>query len=72
MCAKGRELPEGYVKSRNIQQRLPKHIHYTLINRFMLMFRSLAEPDLSKVCLVDNSPVAYELYQGNHVVSVKI
>ncbi|SAM05338.1 hypothetical protein [Absidia glauca] len=28
---------------------------------------SLAEPDLSKVCLVDNSPVAYELYQENGI-----
>lgn len=25
---------------------------------------SLAESDLSKVCLVDNSPIAFELFKG--------
>lgn len=25
----------------------------------------MAEPDLSKVCLIDNSPVAYDLFKGN-------
>lgn len=29
MCAEGRQLPEGYVKSRNIQQKSQNTIHYT-------------------------------------------
>ncbi|KAI8339531.1 NLI interacting factor-like phosphatase-domain-containing protein [Chlamydoabsidia padenii] len=28
---------------------------------------TMAEPDLSKVCLVDNSPVAYDLYKDNGI-----
>ncbi|KAG0169738.1 Nuclear envelope morphology protein 1 [Apophysomyces sp. BC1015] len=28
---------------------------------------SLAEPDLAKVCLVDNSPAAFELFQENGI-----
>jgi CTD nuclear envelope phosphatase 1 len=26
----------------------------------------LAEKDLNKVCLVDNSPIAFDLYKGNY------